>query len=437
MNAGDVALLAWSDYVGITRCRGVPADQLPSRMAHGLGWAVAGQAMTPFSDIAPNPWGPMLEVRQVPIPETETRVDIWPDAPAFHLYLCHARTQDGDEWDCSTRGFFTRALEDLHAETGLQFMAAFEHEFLITGDTLAPAPAFTVEAMRAIAPLAADIARSLREAGLEPETVEPEYGVGQYEVTVAPGLGVVAGDRAVLTREVIREAARRRGMRASFSPKPHPDGVGNGSHVHFSLVDDEGRNVTHDPAHPSGVSVIAQSFIAGVMRHMPALCALVAPSPVSYLRLGPHHWRCGFASFGIQNREAAIRVCPSTDPDPVVQARTFNLEFRPPDPSASPYMVLGALVRAGLAGIRDNLPLPTACECDPADLSPEHRAAMGIVELPSSLAMALDALVSDEVAAGWLPPVMMESYLSVKRTEIQVADDWSNEELCAAYAGVY
>jgi glutamine synthetase len=437
MTAGDVALLAWNDYVGITRCRGIPAEQLPARMAHGLGWAVAGQAMTPFSDIAPNPWGPMLEVRQVPIPETGTRVDIWPDAPAFHLYLCDARTADGADWDCSTRGFLTRALAELHAATGLTLKAAFEHEFLLVADDLDPAPAFTVEAMRLIAPLAGDLALALHEAGLEPETVEPEYGVGQYEVTTAPALGVSAGDRAVLTREVIREAARRRGMRACFSPKPDPSGVGNGSHVHFSLIDDDGRNVTHDPAHPSGVSAVAQAFIAGVVRHMPALCALVAPSPVSYLRLGPHHWSCGFASFGIQNREAAIRVCPSTDPDPVVQARTFNLEFRPPDPSASPYLVLGALVHAGLAGIRDGLPLPPACEGDPADLTPQERAQMGIRELPATLTAALDALVADDVAAGWLPPVMLESYLSVKRTEVDVAAAWSSEELCAQYARVY
>ena len=69
-NDGEVVLLAWSDYVGITRCRGVPAAALADRMEHGLGWAVAGQALTPFEDIAPNPWGPMLEVRQTPVPAT-------------------------------------------------------------------------------------------------------------------------------------------------------------------------------------------------------------------------------------------------------------------------------------------------------------------------------------------------------------------------------
>src|SRR5688572_27265456 len=82
MADGDIIYLAWNDYVGLTRCRGVPAGDISKRMEYGLGWAVAGQALTPFEDIAPNPWGPMLEVRQTPVPNTETRVDIWDDAPA-------------------------------------------------------------------------------------------------------------------------------------------------------------------------------------------------------------------------------------------------------------------------------------------------------------------------------------------------------------------
>ena len=79
-NARDVAYLCWSDYAGMTRCRGVPAKELAGRFAKGLGWAVAGQALTPFDDIADNVWGPMMEVRQTPQPETQVRLDLWPDA---------------------------------------------------------------------------------------------------------------------------------------------------------------------------------------------------------------------------------------------------------------------------------------------------------------------------------------------------------------------
>ena len=437
MDDREIVLLGWSDYVGLTRCRGVPLSELPRRMEHGLGWAVAGQALTPFADIAPNPWGPMTEVRQVPVPETATRVALWDDAPPFHLVLCDSRNPDGSHWECSTRGFMLAALDDFRRETGLEFVGAFEHEFALLGDGLLLGPPFSVEAMRNVAAFAGDVAAALRQGGLEPETVEPEYGYLQYEVTTSPAVGPAAGDRAILTREVIREVARRRGHRATFSPKPSPDGVGNGAHLHFSFRAPDGSNGAYDARGSAGASRVAQQFIAGVMRHMRAMTALVAPSPVSYLRLGPHHWSCGYASFGVQNREAAIRICPSPDRDPAKSARGFNMELRPPDATASPYMIIGALVRAGLAGIRDGLPLPAACDVDPAELSDAERAALGIVALPSSLTEALEALDADPLARAWLPPQMYESYVAVKRAEIDLAEALDPDELCRRYREAY
>ena len=166
-----IVMLAWSDYVGLTRCRAVPGGQLPQRLETGLGWAVAGQALTPFADIAPNPWGPMTEARQVPDPSTHTRVDIWPDAPAFDIVLCDSRNADGSDWDCCTRSFFRHALNDLRAETGLELLSAFEHEFALEG-AIPAAPPFSVEAVRVAADFMDDVALALESAGLNPETVE-------------------------------------------------------------------------------------------------------------------------------------------------------------------------------------------------------------------------------------------------------------------------
>ena len=114
------------------------------------------------------------------------------------------------------------------------------------------------------------------------------------------------------------------------------------------------------------------------MRHLAALTAVSAPTPASYLRLGPGHWSCGYAAFGVQNREAVLRVCPSPDPEPAAAARATNNELRVPDGTANPYLVIGMLALAGLAGIRERLPLPSIIECDPAELSAERRAALGV-----------------------------------------------------------
>lgn len=437
MKSGDVVYLAWADYVGITRCRGIPIEELPSRMANGLGWAVAGQALTPFEDIAPNPWGPMLEVRQTPVPDTETRIDIWKDAPPLHFLLCDSKVADGSNWDCCTRGFMKSALADFEQQTGLQFTAAFEHEFLLTGPDLPLTTPFSMSAMREVPNFIRDLAEALLAAGVEPETLEPEYGVGQYEVSTAPALGVAAGDRCIITREVIREVARRRGYRASFSPKPTPTSVGNGAHVHFSFVDRDGRNAAYDPDGPGGAAVVAQQFIAGLVKYLPSICALIAPSPVSYMRLGPHHWSCGYASFGIQNREAAVRICPSPERDPSRKAKAFNMELRAPDATANPYMVIGAMVRAGLEGIRQNLPLPMAVDCDPSDLTEAERQSRGIHPLPDSLEGALALLDADPVAKNWMPRVMYDSYVAVKRKEIAMFADQPLEAMCRRYHDAY
>lgn len=437
MAEGEIIYLAWNDLVGITRVRGVPAGEISRRMDHGLGWAVAGQALTPFEDIAPNPWGPMLEVRQTPVPETETRVDIWPDAAPLHFFMCDSRMPDGSNWECCTRGFMKQALAAFEQETGLQFLGAFEHEFLLSGGAAQWCVPFSLEQVRINAAFLRDAARALLAAKVGLETVEPEYGVLQYEISCGPAAGTMAGDRAIITREVIREAARRLGMRASFTPKARPNAVGNGAHVHFSFRDPAGNNATYDPDGPGQVSRVAGQFVAGVVRHMRALCALMAPSPVSYLRLGPHHWSCGYNAFGIQNREAAIRVCPSPERDPAKRSRAFNLEIRIPDGTASPYMVIGALVNAGLAGIREKLPLPPALDRDPSELSDAERAKLGIVALPSSLEEALDALEADSLVKSWLSPTMFQAYAAVKRTEIEMFAGKDPQLMCQRYHDAY
>jgi glutamine synthetase len=435
--AGDIIYLAWNDLVGLTRVRGVPAGEIARRMEHGLGWAVAGQALTPFEDIAPNPWGPMLESRQTPVPETETRVDIWYDAPALHFFMCDSMMPDGSTWDCCTRGFMKKALAEFEQVTGgLKFMAAFEHEFLLSGgkDWCVP---FSLEQVRINAAFLRDMTRGLLAANVGLETVEPEYGVLQYEVSCGPAIGAAAGDRAIITREVIRECARRMGLRASFTPKPTPKSVGNGAHVHFSFLDAKGDNATYDASAPDNISKVARHFIGGVVRHMPALCALMAPSPVSYLRLGPQHWSCGYNAFGVQNREASIRVCPSPDRDPAKKGKAFNLEIRIPDATASPYMIIGALVNAGLAGIREELPLPPAVQKDPSELTAEERKALNIVELPSSLTEALDVFNADPIVKGWLSPTLYTAYMGVKRKEIEMFADQAPEAMCKRYHDAY
>lgn len=436
MNA-ELAMLTWCDLAGLARCRSVLQEHLSAVSRYGVGWPSAGQAILPFGTVADNPWGPLDEVRQVPVGVNALlqASDGW---PAFNMVLTRSIDRNGKLWDCCPRSFCETALNALSQETGWNMLTAFEFEFTRLGEPeISARPVYTLDAFRSSAHFLHAATQALHEAGLDPQTVEPEFGRGQLEIACGPIAGVAGADRAVMVREVLREVARRQGVKITFSPKPAPDEVGNGQHVHFSFTDENGKPVLYDRESPALISSKASAFVAGIMKHMPAICAIAAPAPVSYLRLGPHHWSCGYGSFGLQNREAAIRVCPPASRDESDRARAINLEFRAPDGLCNPYLLVGMLAYAGLSGIKAELPLPKMVDRDPADLTDEERKALDIFPLPASLEEALDALAVNSDARTWLTPSLHDAFQSIKRSEIKAMSEKSPEEMCEIYRDLY
>jgi glutamine synthetase len=100
-------------------------------------------------------------------------------------------------------------------------------------------------------------------------------------------------------------------------------------------------------------------------------------------------------------------------------------------------MIVGALIQAGLSGVRRGLPLPPACPGDPADLSEAERNELAVVPLPASLSEALAALEADSIARSWMPELMRSAYTSLKRLEQELADAQTPEELCRRHAAAY
>ncbi|MBV9749055.1 MAG: glutamine synthetase [Acetobacteraceae bacterium] len=436
MTGTELVQILTTDLVAILRGRSVPADDEATLRGAGVGWVPANLALTPFGDIAtPNPWGSAGDLRLCPDPVTETRVEGISGRPPLHFVLADITELDGAPWSCCSRSFLRAGLAELE-QAGFRLVVAFEQEFTILGGAPRDAPSFSLAAHCRAEPFLTHLFAALRQARAEPETILPEYGTGQFEVTCRPAEALAAADRAVTIQAVTREMANAAGLAASFCPKPDAGGVGNGVHVHFSLRDTAGSPVTYDPGRPGNVSAAAGSFVAGVLRHLPALCALTAPSQVSYLRLVPHHWSTAYACFGERNREAAVRICPlpASAADP---ARSFNLEFRAADATANPYLVLGALVRAGLAGVRDCLPQPPLVNTDPADLTQSELDRLGVTRLPDSLPAALDALAGDEQVLGWFAPPFLETFRGVKAREIDFASGVPSDQLCERYRAIY
>jgi len=248
---------------------------------------------------------------------------------------------------------------------------------------------------------------------------------------------VRAADHAVIVREIARATAQRLGSRVSFAPAVTPDVVGNGVHIHMSLLDGKGAPVAYDADAPHGLSRIGGSFVAGILRHSRALCALTAPSVVSYLRLVPHRWSAAWSNLGFRDREAMVRICPLNEIGGRDPSRQFNVEFRASDATANPYLVLGALIRAGLEGLREDLPVPEITTDDPETLTVSERERLGIARLPQSLGEALEALAADEVASAWFPAQLLDAYNRHKNAEIEIMRGLDRDTQCARYSEAY
>ncbi|CAI8821511.1 glutamine synthetase [Pseudomonas sp. IT-347P] len=431
--------LVTTDLIGITRGRSFPTDELEHYQAAGCGWVPANSALTPQDIIAStNPWGAYGDLRLIPDLSSRVTVGNGPDdnAPALDFIHGDIREIDGRPWGACPRTLLRDEIERYRDELGLQVNAAFEHEFNLHAG-FAEHLAFSLEAQRQGAEFGGWLLSALRAGGVEPEMFLPEYGKHQYEITCRPAVGVAAADRAVNVREISREIARQMGLDLSFAPKTAADAVCNGVHLHVSLLDLAGQPMLYDAGTSNGLSSLGQHWAAGILHYLPALCAFTAPTPVSYERLQPHHWSASYACLGQQNREAALRICPTVSLGGKSVAQQFNLEFRAMDATASPHLAMAALLIAGRLGIEQRLALNAITNEIPDSLNDEQRQARGIVALPASLAQALDCLRNSGAFSEWLPKPLLDTYYALKTEELALTEQLSPADLCEHYARLY
>jgi glutamine synthetase len=420
----ELVFVGTCDIAGHVRGKGFPAREIDARRQRGIGWTHSNLMQTAFGPILDTPFGTAGDLMIVPDPTAEVRVDFADASAPEHFFLGDIRNTDGSAWECCPREFLRRAIAALDAVSGLRLIAAFEQEFVYTGNQQRDGDAYSLNAFRRQGTFGESFVAAMRAAGVTPDSFLAEYGARQFEVTVSPAPALTAADQAVITREMARAAAHRLGHRASFSPMPEASGVGNGVHIHMSLQDAAGAPVTYAAGGPMGLSMAAQQFCAGVLHHLPAICAVTAPSPLSYLRLTPDRWAPTLIDIVQQDRGASMRVCPVfAAANPADTARQFNVEFRASDGAASPYMALGAIIFAGADGMRRKMALPPSAD--------------GAEPLPHSLARALDNMAASDAVQSWFGPVFLEAYLRHKRSEVQHVTEWAVNELCARYFEIY
>jgi glutamine synthetase len=412
----------YCDNGGLIRGKATHVASLAERLVSGIGLTMAMQAFSAQDELASVPGlGPVGEIRLVPDPQTFV---VLPYVPASGAMLVDMEQLDGAAWECCPRSFLRRQLNALAERFEGSLRASFEAEFSLArpGANGEPRPldesrCFATTGMNAAADVIDAILSALEEQDLTPAQYYAELGHGQHELSLPHAEGGGAADRQVLLRETVRGVALRHGILASFAPKPWLDQAGNGAHVHLSVWSRDGRqNLFADLTAPYGLSAFGRRFAAGILAHLPALVALSCASVNSYRRLQPQMWSSAFVAWGPDNREAAVRVASAFRGS---EAATVNLEYKPSDATGNPYLVLGALVAAGMDGLERALEPPEPALVDPATLSEQERQACGMTRLPGSLGQSLFALEADEYLSSQIPPKLLEAYLAVKRSEVR------------------
>jgi len=420
-------MVATCDLAAQVRGKAMRLDDLDRRAAFGVGWTPTNSQITAHGAIAPSPWGARGDTYLRPDLTTLVEPVLSDRDGEARFVLADIMTLEGEPWACCPRGFLKRQIDRL-AAAGFGLKAAFEHEFAYLAVEERVNSAYALDSFRRQGPMAGRLIAAMQDADILPDTIMPEYGPCQYEVTVGPKPPLRAADEAVIVRELVRTIAFDLGERASFTPLLRPDAVGNGVHVHFSLTDRGGRPCNHAPDAPFGISAPAASFLEGVRRHLPAMLPLTAAGTVSYLRLRPNRWSAVSNNVGLQDREASLRVCPVFDRQRSDQA--FHFEYRAGDATACPYLALGAIIAAGIDGIGQGWQL-SHVDGD-GDGEPAHGE-----RLPQTLDEALVRFADSPMLRAALGETLHALYLDHKRFEADRMSALSAVEQCERYLEAY
>jgi len=428
-------LVQFTDVHGCAKGKLVPLAHLHEVLNTGAGFA------------GPSIWGTGLP-RTGPRAEYFARGDAHTAQPLPWLpgvaHIVGDGFVDGQPFDACPRQVLHRALLRLAAR-GWTLRTGIEPEFFLLkrgeagehaqwqaaddNDRL-DKPSYDLKSLPRQFGFLHELHESLSACGIDVLQIDHEDAHGQFEVNFAFGEALHSADRLMLFKQAAHALAEARGMVFSMMPKPFANQPGSGMHFHVSLW--QGDECLFKPADGEGdLSLIGRQFIAGVLAHAAALCALAAPTVNSYKRLTVGEslsgttWAPAYVAHGPNNRTAMVRTLPG------------RFEWRVPDASANPYLATAALIAAGLDGVDLGLDPGPACTEDLFEWPLARICSHGIALLPQSLDAALDALQADTVVCAALGSTLTAEFLRLKRAEwtayARHVSAWELERYAAAF----
>lgn len=281
---------------------------------------------------------------------------------------------------------------------------------------------------------------AMNELGWDVYSFDHEDGIGQFEIDFTFADALTMADRFVFFRRMVDGIARKHGGFATFMAKPFGNYAGSGTHYNMSIADAKtGRNLCIPEGDDPGIcnlSDVSRQFVGGMMRHLSAICAVVAPTVNSYKRLvmkgseSGYTWAPVFHSFGDNNRTNTVRV----------PGGGGRFELRVADSMCNPYLGAALTIAAGLEGIREGLDpgAPNSKNLyEEFEQANEEGREPTVRLLPRTLNEALDAFEADPLAKRVFGDKMFDSWLDFKRDEwqsyINHVSDWEHDRYLQFY----
>ena len=405
--------LQFTDLSGIVKSLTIPVEVLPDSLEYGTWFD--GSSIEGFTRIK------------------ESDMFLKPDVGTYNVipwsgdgdiksarFICDVYKPDGTPFEGDPRYILKTAMAEAE-ELGYEYNTGPELEFFLfrrENGAIKPLPhdsggyfdLTTDQAYR----IRGEMTSALAKFGIKVEAAHHEVALGQHEIDFRYSDALTTADNATTLKFVLKAIAQQNGLHATFMPKPIAGVNGSGMHVHQSFFDIKtGTNAFYDEDDKYGLSKLAYNYLAGLLKHVRGMSAILSPTVNSYKRLVPGYEAPVYISWARINRSALIRI-PMFSKG---KNQSTRVELRCPDPTSNVYLAFAVMLKAGLDGIKNNLQAPPPVEEDVYHFDNARLAELEINTLPSTLKEAVDELRADSVVREALGEHTFERYVEAKIAE--------------------